>query len=166
MKRDHKKITYPAIASALSLVLLLIASVIPSGQLGFIAATTICSVFALSEAGLTGVVGIYVITSLLGFLLLPDRIPLILYLLFFGYYPILKAMTENLPGALAWLIKLLALNISLFLIKHLFSELILGLEMFDKYSALYYVICSAVFIIFDIGLSGVEEYFKRIAAQK
>ena len=166
MKSNQKKITYPAVASALSVVLLLIASVIPSGQLGFIAATTICSVYTLNESGMIGVLSIYAITSLLGFLLLPDKVPLILYLLFFGYYPILKAMTENLPGVLTWLIKLTALNISLFFIKRLLSELILGVKLFDKYSALYYVICSAVFIIFDIGISGFEEYIKRRAARK
>ena len=163
LNRNTKEITSAAAAVALSVIFLLLASVLPSGQVGFVAATSLCSLFAVSKGGVKNAVIIYLITSVLGFLILPEKAILALYILFFGYYPILKIVSEKLPKAVGWAFKMLTLNVALFIIKTVFSRLFFSFDMFSGQIWLYYVFCTAVFVVFDIGVSKVYDYLKYLA---
>lgn len=165
MKRKTKSITYSAIAAAFSVVLLLVASVAPTGQIGFIAATSLCSLFGTLYGGIKSAVSIYALSSLIGLFILPDKTPLVFYVLFFGYYPILRILTEKLPTAARWVAKLVMLNASLFFIKLVLSKIIFGFSIFGDREFLYYLVCSAIFVVFDIGVSKVYEYFRRKLAR-
>ena len=160
MRKSARKITYPAVASAVSVVLLLLASVIPSGQLGFVAATVFLTLYSVSASGVMSAVYIYLITSLIALLILPDKVPVVFYASFFGLYPIIKVFAEKLSKSYSWAIKLIFLFISLYIIKLFLSDLILGFSIFNSFIIAYYLICGAVFIVFDIGVSAICSRFE------
>ena len=73
MRGSTKKLTLSALFTALSVVFLNLASVMPTGQLGFAAVTTLCGAGAVIEAGVAGGLGVFAATSVLGLLIIPEK---------------------------------------------------------------------------------------------
>lgn len=64
-------------------------------------------VFMVIETDKKWAFGVYAAVAILGVLLVPDKEVAVMYLAFFGYYPILKAAIEaKLHAAVCWVIKL------------------------------------------------------------
>ena len=95
MKKKSRFIAVCAMFSALSVAVLYIASFFPTGRLGMVAAAALFGIAAVIEATVKGGCAVYVVTALLGFLVVPEKSAPLLYALFFGYYPIIKSVAEN-----------------------------------------------------------------------
>lgn len=158
MRNDSKGITYPAIATALSVVLIFVSEILPSGQLGVVACASVISLIIAQRFGIMSAVYIYAATSILSFLLIPSKTAVFLYILFFGFYPVIKILFDKLPKALSWVLKLITVNISLLLIYKVLSAAVLSYSIFKKYVLLYFLIGSIVFIVFDIGVGQICSY--------
>lgn len=154
MNVKTRNLTLGALFSALAVVLLYIASVWPTGQLGLTAVASLFVAAAIIESGLSFGIYVYVVSSIIAFLLVPNRMTAFLFILFFGYYPILKSLIER-KGHLVIqiLLKLAVFNLSLTLIWILFHELFLGLIPFDLYPVFIYLIGNVVFLLYDYGFS-------------
>lgn len=164
--RDRKKlrrVAFTAVFTALAAAFLYVASVFPTGQLGFLGVASLCGIAAVVEYGLAGGLFVYAGTAVLGLLLVPSKALVGLYAVFFGAYPIVKALAERRGRLLEWCVKLLffnaALSVALFALK---------LTVFDlsrlKYGeALAYVLGNAVFAVFDIAVSrAIGAYMAKI----
>lgn len=65
-------------------------------------------------------VSVYISTSVLSFILVSDKECVLMYALFFGYYPIIKPFLEKIkPGFLSFILKFFVFNISVFVIEAL-----------------------------------------------
>ena len=132
----------------------------------FLSMAAICSVivvYAVIEIGGTYPWLIYIITSVLSMLLLPNKMPALAYLLFAGVYPIIKSYSERLPTVVSWIIKLAAFNLALtFLI--FISKYIMGIEdLTFGFSPVVYAIGNATFILFDYVLTKmITLYLRRL----
>lgn len=63
-------------------------------------------------------VSVYISTSVLSFILVSDKECVLMYALFFGYYPIIKPYLEKIkPSVLSFLLKFAVFNISVFVIE-------------------------------------------------
>lgn len=118
--RRNKRISTWSIAlvgllSAVSLVFLFLASVIPSGWTGVTAVAGLGVAVAVAACGyLSGILG-YVLSGLLALLLLPAKHVAVLYLCLFGLYPVLKSLFEKCRLRIAeYLFKLAFFNLVLF----------------------------------------------------
>lgn len=58
---------------------------------------------------------LYVATSVLSFLILPNKTVTFMYVLFFGFYPILKRHLERLKPIYSWIAKFIVFNIMIFI---------------------------------------------------
>lgn len=108
MKRSAK-VAFGGIFSALAVVSMLL-TVFPYATY---ALPAIAGVFLLPialQCGSRWGLGGYVVTAILAFLLAPDMEAKLLFVLFFGYYPILKLWLDGLNTALQWTLKLLLFN--------------------------------------------------------
>lgn len=77
-------------------------------------------------------VSVYVATSLLSFMIVPDKETVLLYVLFFGYYPIIKASLDKIkPKSISVLVKILLFNVSLTIIE-LLCVYVFGIPFFDE----------------------------------
>jgi len=168
MKRTGKKIKILALCSmlaALGVVVLLLGSFIEVLDLSAAMFASLIVVIAVIEAGKYWPWLTYAVTSLTALLLLPYKLPAVMYLLA-GYYPIIKEKIEKLPKPIAWIIKLSLFNLSLalvLLVLKLFLpgvsiELVPGLK--DIYTYLiYYASGNIIFVLYDILLTRLVSFY-------
>ncbi len=113
-KDKTRKIALTGILSAFIVIVLFLESIVPTGRLGFyVLAGFILSVVML-EAGVKWAWAAYVVTCASGLLLIPEKLNVLPYVLFFGIYTILKFHIESLRKPwLEILLKFAAFNLFL-----------------------------------------------------
>ena len=162
-KKTVRRVAFTAVFTALSAAFLYIASVIPTGQLGFLGIASLCGIAAVVEYGLAGGLFVYIGTGLLGLFLVPSKTLVGLYAVFFGVYPIVKALSERFGRIAEWCVKLAFFNATL-------SAALFALKMtlFDLTEVRYgiyllYALGNIVFAIFDIAVSrAISAYMAKI----
>lgn len=158
MNIKTKNLTLCAMMAALSVVFMFIGTVFPSGRMGFMAIAALFTVAVVIQSGYVPAVMVYVVSSILGFLILPDKAPIAFYGLFFGYYPIVKSVAEKLKASvLSWGLKLIVFNAALTVMFVFFKELLM-LRFFDKLSGVVlgiviYIAFNIIFVVYDYGMS-------------
>ena len=95
MKSGTKRLARLAILTALGTVLLVLGSVLPTGRLALIALSSLSVCVALMMYGIRWSLVVFALTAALGALLFPGA-SAVMYLAFFGYYPIAKSLFERL----------------------------------------------------------------------
>ena len=160
MSKKTRAMTLSALFAAFCTITLYIASVWPTGRFGLVAFSSLFAAAAVIEAGLGSGVSVYIISSALGMLLLPDKAAPLLYLLFFGYYPVVKSLIEKLNGmVLQWVLKLLVFNASFTIIWVLLRTLIFDFGDNMPSVALFYLAGNVIFILFDYGFTKVIWFY-------
>jgi len=160
MSRKTRILTLSSLFAAISFVTLYFSSVWPTGRFGLAAFSSLFTVAAVIEAGLSPGLYIYVICSALGVLLLPDKSAPLLYALFFGYYPVIKSLIERIrPTALQWILKLFVFNAALTIIWFFLRSLVFGFGGQVPGALLIYAGCNIIFVLFDYGLSKAIGYY-------
>ena len=153
MKRT-KMITLSALFSALSVVVLLLASVLNIADLSVSMLASAIIMLALVEMGQSAALMIYFTTSFLSLVFLPSKFIAAVYMVFTGLYPIIKRFFDARGRILSILLKLVYFNGSLTLAIVL-SKLLFPLEVnSDKFNALflsaYYLVANIAFWLFDL----------------
>ena len=168
MNRKTRGITLGALFSALSAACLYIASVWPTGQLGFAAFSSLFVAAAIIEIGLVSGIYVFAVSSAIGMLLAPDKAAPLLFVLFFGYYPVVKSLIERIkPPVVMWFLKLLVFNVSLTVIWLFMKVLFFGFLENTPGALLIFLFGNAVFVLFDYGYSKVIQfYLSRISGAR
>ena len=142
--------------AASGLAFLWLASLIPSGRLGMTAVAGLFPMAALLVSGRNAGFLCWGASGLLSLILLPDKGISILYLVFFGLYPVVKERIEALRMLpIEWGLKLIYFNAALTLIWTVFRALFLpSLPAWLAGNAvLLYLLGNLIFVVYDIGLS-------------
>jgi len=165
MSVKTRKLTLSALFSALAVIMLYVASVWPTGQFGLAAVASLFVAAAVVETGISGGVSVFIISSFLGMLLLPNRAAPLLFLLFFGFYPVLKSLIERMPGtALQWFFKLLVFNTSLTVTWFFFRSFFIQAYETVPGVLVIYLGGNLLFALFDYGFTKlVWFYIERIS---
>lgn len=158
MKRQEtRQIAFRALLVALSLVLLHIAVLLPSGRLGMTAIAGLVPVAAVVSYGLPSGVQCYICTAIMAFILIPDKGLTTLYCLFLGLYPIVKGGVERLRRLpLEIFLKLLFFNGILTLLLFFMKQILYAavpLESTPQW--LVYLGGNGIFLVYDFGISQV-----------
>jgi len=105
----------------------------------------------------------YVASAVLAFIFVPNKIFLIPYILFFGYYGLIKYYIERLNRRpLEIVLKLLCFNAALFISIGLFRELLLGgLDLPDFPGAVIILVLEAAFIAYDYFYTLVIDFYRK-----
>lgn len=143
------------VLSAGSLVFLWLACIAPSGRLGLDAVSGLFPMAAVIAAGRGAGYLCWAVSGILGLILLPDKGVAMMYLAFFGLYPVLKSRFERQKRqTAAWLCKLgyfnLVLGIFWFALRNLFLP---SAPVWLEQNWLVWLLGNGVFILYDIGLS-------------
>lgn len=157
LKSNTKRLAVSAVLSALSIVVMLIGSVTGFLDLTMVAIASIFVFFAILEMGSPYQYLIYVTTSLLSMLLLPDKFSAILYMAFGGIYPMLKQQIEKLPRVFSWILKVVYFNViligSTLCAKYLFN--VNGEEL----TVMLFIVGNAAFTVYDIAMTRLITYY-------
>ncbi len=146
---------------ALSVVIMLLTGIITIGTYAMPAIAGTLAIIIVIECGVKYGIGVYVSSAILTFLLAPDKEAALYYIMFFGYYPIVKAVIESkVKYKLQRIFKILIFNISM-IISFFISIMVLSVpkESFTVFGFyvpwLFLAVGNIVFILFDRSLTGI-----------
>lgn len=163
--KQSGKVALGGMLIALSVVIL-IPSVLEVFSYTLPAIAGMLTMFAVVELDKKWAAGVYAATSILGLLLVPNKEAVVLYAVFFGYYPIIKAILESkLPRAAEYVTKFVIFNVAMIL-DFLVMTKIFGMP-FDEFMGIegetgawvkfivpiMLALGNLVFIVFDIAIT-------------
>ncbi|NLJ40204.1 MAG: hypothetical protein GX352_01120 [Clostridiales bacterium] len=96
MNKKSRTIALGGILGALCVISLYAAVYSPVSRLAFYSLSSLFASFMVIESGIKGGWLFYAATSALAFLIIPDRVSLIPYLVFFGNYGVVKHYIESI----------------------------------------------------------------------
>ena len=155
------RVALAALLAALSLAVLWAASLAPWGRIGLVAVAGLMPAAAVVSAGPPAGGLCWIGTSLLALVLLPDKSCGLLYLLFFGLYPLVKYAAERLHRLpLEFAAKLAFFNIALTVIWFAFRSVFLwGLPQAETLHMFLYPVGNVVFLVYDFGFSRLIAFY-------
>lgn len=162
IQKRTKYLTVSAMLCALGVIFMALGGLIEVLDLSTAVLASLCCVYAMIEMGGVYPWGIWLVTSLLSLILLPQKTPAVFYTLFLGYYPILKAYFERLPRGIGYLIKLVTFHAALGLI-YLVLRLFLPSEL-EALSGgwllpLLYALSLVCFILYDVAVTRLITFY-------
>lgn len=172
MRGRTKYLTVSAMLVALGVILLGLGSLINTLDLTVAALASILCVWAVIEMGKTYAWMIWLVTSFLSLLLLPQKTPGCFYL-FIGLYPILKERLERLPRAVEWVLKIVIFHAMIalcWLVLRIFVPEEAALE-FGWLLLATYALALVAFLLYDYALTKLISFYlqklqKRIGLKR
>ena len=155
-------LTLGAILSALSLAVLYLSCLAPTGRWGLVAGAGLFPVAAVISLGCRGGLAVWAVAGLLGLLLLPDKLNALLFALFFGPYGVAKSLLERkLPRWAAYLGKLAFFNAVLAVFSLALAQLFFPVlpQWLAQRGWLVFPLGSAVFLVYDLGLTRLIAFY-------
>lgn len=167
MKRNRAavKVAYPAVLGALSLILVYVGSVAPSGNWGIVAVAGLLPAAAVISVGLKAGILCWAGVSILAFILIPGKFCALMYAVLFGLYPIAKALVERIRRKLPeYLMKIAFFNAAFSVLYLTMKTAVLGsLPTTLSAAWLLYLVGNIVFLLYDFGFSKlISLYIARI----
>ena len=112
-KSPAKNIAFSAILCALGVIIMFLGAVIETIDITMAALASFLVIVCMIEVGGYMPFLVYVSTSTLSFLLLPNKTVAIIYVMYFGFYPIIKKYLERLPIIFSWVAKFAVFNVAI-----------------------------------------------------
>lgn len=113
--KNTKRIAFCGIVAALSVVVMYLACITEMLSLSGVIVAAFAIVFIYIEYGAKTALSLYAAVSVISILILPDKFSAVIYALYAGYYPILKAKFETRTKTASWVLKLGSFNLVLIL---------------------------------------------------
>ena len=160
MKPSYK-IALGAVFMALSAIFMMATSVIPIASFAFPAIAGALLIVINVELGRKWALLVYVGVSLLSLFLSSDHTAVVSFIVFFGYYPIVKGIIEKCrKPVLEWVLKMLLFNAAI-AVGVLLTILLFGMDiLLMEYSefgkaglGIFILACEVIFVVFDIALT-------------
>lgn len=166
------KVALAGVLAALSTVLMFLTGVIPIATVVLPAIAGCLLIPVVAELGVAWGFGAFAACGLLSFLLVPDREAALLYLLFFGYYPVVFALLEKLPNrVLRYGVKLALFNCAVFADTAI-TVFVLGIPweniewLGNATPIVLLLLAELVFVLYDWNLRGlISQYYLRLQKQ-
>ncbi len=108
-----KKIAFSAILCSLGVIIMFLGSVIETIDITMAALASFLIIVCMIEVRGYMPLLVFVATSALSFLLLPNKTVVVIYAMYFGFYPMIKSYLERLPMILSWVLKFAVFNIAI-----------------------------------------------------
>ena len=155
MKTQTRALSLTALSVAGAVVVLYLGTLLPTMRLSMAGVAAIFTAVCVIEGGLRYGTLCFIAVSILGLLIVPDRILALVYIACFGAYPLVKSIAEQRKSiVLSWIIKLATFALVFTLCTTILSELILGAIMPEGWGYLvFFGVGLIAFIAYDIGMS-------------
>jgi len=155
-----KQLTVCAALSAIGVVLLSIGHLIDVLDASLAVLASIVCIVAVIEYGKAAPWLVFSVTATLSLILIPPNSAALMYLMFFGYYPILKEKLERLPRVLSWVVKELIFNTAMVICIALITILFMPTTEVTVWTyAILVLLCEVVFVLYDIALTRLISFY-------
>ena len=150
-----RKIAICAMMCALGVVVLYLGSMVEVLDISMAVIASLFAILTIIEYGAGVAWTVYAVTGILSAVLLPNKLPAVMYVLFFGFYPIIKEKLEGLNKKwLQWLLKEIVFNVCLIILMLLVKWFVYldghGLFVFE---VVFFLLANGTFVIYDIALT-------------
>lgn len=169
MRSNTSRIALCGVIAALSVVVMFMTGVIPIATFALPAIAGCFLIAVVAETSVRYGFAVYLVVSILSALIVPDREAALLYVIFFGYYPVLYGVLSRIRSkALRWIVKLLVFNSAMIaetiLAFYLFSLPMEELMPFGWITIpIMLVLLNAMFILYDLSMNGlIVMYIRRL----
>ncbi len=156
-----------ALAAALCLVLLSLSALIPTLDLALAAIGAFVIYIVLIEFGAPIAWLVFLVSAVLGLLLLPQKSAVLFFTLFFGWYPMFRTWLVRFPIGLSWLCKFACVatvfGVSFFVAKRFF---LLALEITPMLLICGIGLGVVAFTAYEIGLSRLLIFYRQTLRSK
>lgn len=162
-------ITLGGIFAALSLVLIFAASFVPGVELTLFALGSLFTGFMVIEKGPKAAWILFAAVAVLGFVLDPNKLAVLPYIAFFGYYGIVKFYIEKLHSPAAQIaVKLAFFAVILTVMLNVGSGILFGeIQIPGMSAAVFYIGGIAMMFVYDfIYTLAIRIYRQRIKREK
>ena len=162
IRKQTKYLTVSAMLAALGVIILSLGALIEVVDLTTAVFASMLCIYAVIEMGGFYPVSIWLATSVLGLLLLPQKSPAIFYTLFFGFYPILKEKFEKRSRVISSVCKLVTFHVCILLIAGTF--LLFLPDIWEQteglwFYAVLYLMSLVCFWLYDVALSRLITFY-------
>lgn len=168
-----KRMAFSAILMALAVVCLYGATIAPSAKISLLALTSVFGAVSVAEYGPKYGVTHYVGVSLLSLLLIPSKMLVIVYIIFLGYYPVVKTLIERIGKRwLEWIVKIAVFNLFLIIGYFVFKAFFLPsiesavVDLALKYLPWVILALEVIFVLYDYILSYIITYYYKVLQVK
>ncbi len=160
MKTSYK-VSLGGTVGALSVVLMFLTTLIPFGTFAFPAFSGMLLICVVIELGYSWAFVVYGVVSILSFVIVADKEAVLYYVMFLGFYPVLKGLIEKLRSkVLQYIIKYAVFNACMVAAFYI-SILVLSIpkESFNLFGVylpwVFLLLGNIVFILYDYCISKV-----------
>lgn len=168
MKKSYR-LALGGLIAALSVVLMFMVNLFPFADYTLPAVAGLLLVIVMIELNARWALAVYVAVSLLTLLVTPLNQAVLLYIFFFGYYPVVKAAFEKCKSRIVeWVVKLVLFNAVVAVI-YLLLRFVLNLpdvlqNDWGKWgAAIFLLLANAAFVLYDLCVSRLASlYIARI----
>ncbi len=155
-----RDITVSAILIALTIIILYLNLLLPISTLSILTLASLLIPIALIRCSIKSAFSVYIISSIIGFFILPINI-ILLYTLFFGIYGIIKYYIEKVNKFyLEIVLKLIFFNIILVLSLFIFNS-VLAIGIISLTPWLLFLVAQPIFLIFDYALTLLISFYMQ-----
>ena len=165
--KNTQKLAVSGLLTALSTVIVILSNIIPIGMFTFPAVAGIIIYILSIAAGQKYAWMSFIVTSLISFALCTEKEAAVCFILFLGFYPMVKEHIEKLRiRVIAYILKLLLFNACgvaiYFILIFVFSVPADTFEFFDiNLPAVLLAILNAVFLIYDYALTVFNRVYRK-----
>lgn len=158
---DAGRMALGGMLTALAVVCMFLSNVVPAAEYALPALAAVVVMIAVVELGRRGAVLVYAASSVLALLLVSNIEAKLMYLLFFGYYAILKSIFESLHRPYFCIgLKFAVFNLAVITIYFLAIQLFgVSVEEFELFGValpvVFLLLGNAIFAVYDVGLTRV-----------
>lgn len=155
-----RTISFVAVCSALSVVLLYVMSVMPTMKIAICAVVSVATAVTVIRCGKKAGAVQYVVSAVLALLLIPEKGIAAVYAIFIGHYAVCKSVIEGLNRLwLEWVLKLILFNLC-FAVAYLLMITLTGVEL-PVGTAILFAGGNIVFIIYDMALTVLIDFIVK-----
>ncbi|MBE6731137.1 MAG: hypothetical protein E7564_05570 [Ruminococcaceae bacterium] len=173
--KQSSKLAFTGLICALSLVIMFLGGIIPSATIALPALAGCILIPIVAELGVKWGITAFLAVSVLSFFIVTDKEALLIYVLFFGYYPAIYGMFDKIKSSIVKMVlKLILFNaaaigefyLTIYVLFIPF-ETIEGLGVFAPFAPIILLLlANVVFIIYDKALKGlIIMYFQKFHKQ-
>lgn len=169
MNHNTIRVAVCGVLTALCTVLMFLTSFIPVGTYALPAIAGVLLIIIVIEIGLKWAWAVYFVSAVLAVLVAGDKEAALLFVLFFGYYPVLKAVLEKMKNhVVSYIVKFAVFNAAM-IVGFFAAIYLLGIpqDSFTLFGVnlplVFLLVGNVVFFIYDKALSLlVIAYFTRL----
>ena len=155
-----KKTAFAGVFTALCFVFLFIGSIVGTLDLSSAALAGFAIMIALIELGKGYAFGVYAAASVLSAFLLPDKAPAVYFILFSGYYPVVKVFLNRItPKWLSYAARFAVFNTAAAACGFVFVKLLSAEIEASAVTALLLVAANVVFAVYDLALERASVFY-------